>query len=362
MAKNKARKKTAIITVLLILIGLVAVWWAISVLAYNAYLNQRFESDPAMLLYVEDFDGLERTGYEFASDKGQMLKGYMYSACEDPHGIIILAHGFGGGGHNSYMMAINYFAQNGFLVFAYDATGNDESEGDGVGGFPQGVIDLDYAITFVEESGNFPDLPIGLFGHSWGGYSVCNVLSFHPEIKGVIECAGSVSSADLFTSGGLGEVGPLIYPMSPFIKLHERIKYGQYAVNTGIDGFETSGARGIIVHSANDDIVRIGFGYDKYYERFKDDPKFTFIRFEDRGHNGMLLDPDNTYAKEFNAGFMEWAHSLGYDINAKANRDRFAKDKAEYVRAHLDREKYADRIDKELFDQFIEFYDECFAS
>ena len=44
-----------------------------------------------------------------------------------------------------------YFAKNGYYVFAYDSTGSDASEGEGVGGTPQGVIDLDYAISFVED-------------------------------------------------------------------------------------------------------------------------------------------------------------------------------------------------------------------
>ncbi|GFI19069.1 hypothetical protein IMSAGC009_04249 [Lachnospiraceae bacterium] len=97
--------------------------------------------------------------------------------------LSVMAHVFGGGGHNSYMDCVNYFACHGYYVFSYDATGNDESEGEGVGGLPQGVIDLDYAITFVEESGKFPSLPIVLFGHSWGGYSVSSVLTYPPRSK-----------------------------------------------------------------------------------------------------------------------------------------------------------------------------------
>lgn len=63
---------------------------------------------------------------------------------------MIIAHGFGGGGHNSYMDAADYFARNGYYVFTYDATAMDKSEGEGLGGIPQGVIDLDSAISFVE--------------------------------------------------------------------------------------------------------------------------------------------------------------------------------------------------------------------
>ena len=107
--------------------------WALSVYIYDQNFNKRFESYAPFRLRTEDFDGLEQTKYQFASDKGQMLTGYLYSHNNEPNGIIILAHGFGGGGHNSYMDVADYFARNGFLVFTYDATGCDESEGKGVG-------------------------------------------------------------------------------------------------------------------------------------------------------------------------------------------------------------------------------------
>lgn len=94
------------------------------------------------MLHVDDFDGLQCAKYKFSSDKGQKLTGYMYSSGENQVGIIVMARGFGGGGHNSSMDCADYFARHGYYVFAYDATGNDESEGEGVEGLPQGVIDL----------------------------------------------------------------------------------------------------------------------------------------------------------------------------------------------------------------------------
>ena len=168
--KSKSNKKKIFLVVLsIVALLLIAGDWALTVTVYNENFNQRFESYEPLMLYVDDFDGLQRTKYEFCSNEGQKLAGYLYRFGENQRGIVVMAHGFGGGGHNSYMDCANYFARHGYYVFSYDATGNDESEGEGVGGLPQGVIDLDYAITFVEESGNFPDLPIALFGHSWGG-------------------------------------------------------------------------------------------------------------------------------------------------------------------------------------------------
>ena len=291
-----ARKRSAkpVIIILICLVVLFALWVGISLGLYGIYFGRRFESNTMFLNHVENFEGLERTRYEFSSDKGQTIVGYMYSSGTEQKAIIVFSHGYGAGGHNSYMPAINFFAQNGYYVFAYDATGNDESGGKGIGGVPQGVIDLNYAISFVEESGNFPDLPIGLFGHSWGGYSVSNVLTYHPEVEAVIECSGPNSSTDLVEGGGSKVVGPVIHVLMPVIKVYERAKYGEYATNSALTGFASTDAEIMIVHSSDDNIVPIEYGYDIYYDAFKDDPRFTFIRLEGKGHN-LFLNVNNNH-------------------------------------------------------------------
>lgn len=355
LKKIKHRRIKILAIVFCVLAVLIAVGdWILTVIVYNENFNQRFESYEPLMRYVEDFDGLQRTKYEFTSNKGQKLTGYLYTSEDDPQGIILLAHGFGGGGHNSYMGTANYFAHHGYCVFAYDATGNDESEGEGVGGLPQGVIDLDCAIRFVEESGNFPDLPILLFGHSWGGYSVCSVLTYHPEVKAVIACSGFNSSSDMFEAEGKKQVGAGIYLMLPFVKLHEWIKYGGYASNTAMDGFAKSTAAVMILHSFDDEVVPVEYGYDIYYEKYKDDPRFKFIHFEDKGHSYFN---DETYTDEFNAGFDKWLETLDYDYDAAENKDRFSADKADYFHQNLNRDKWCHSIDTELFDGFVEFYD-----
>ena len=356
MEKKRSKKKNALIVVLCALVLLVGAWQGFCAFMYNENINQRFESYEPLKLRVEDFDGLQCAEYKFPSDKGQMLAGYLYSTGSNPRGIIIIAHGYGGG-HNSYMDCANYFAQHGYYVFAYDATGNDASEGDGVGGFPQGVVDLDHAISFVEESGNFPDLPIGLFGHSWGGYSVCSVLTYHPEVKAVIECCGCNRASDLFEVGGRAEAGDGIEAMMPFVRSYEWFKYGNYATNTAMDGFEASEAAVLVAHSEDDDVVPISYGYNLYYEKYKGDPRFTFLHFKDKGHSDFFIDGNDTYKDEFDAEFDKWFETLGYDRKADENKERFAKDRAEYINTHLDRVRWSNRLDKELFDQFLDFYD-----
>ena len=143
--------------------------------------------------------------------------------------------------------------------------------------------------------------------------------------------------------------------MLPFVKLHERIQYGGYASNTALDGFSKSNAAVMIVHSFDDEVVPAEYGYEIYYEKYKDDSRFSFIPLENKGHNYFN---DDTYRNEFNAKFDEWLKTLDYDYNTEENRERFSEDKANYIYQNLDREKWCNSLDLELFEGFIGFYDE----
>ena len=80
--------------------------------------------------------------------------------------------------------------------FAYDATGNDQSEGQSNIGMEQGVIDLSAAIDYVEQDRELGRYPIALYGHSWGAYCVGAVLVDHSEVKAVVAVSGFNSSAE----------------------------------------------------------------------------------------------------------------------------------------------------------------------
>ena len=354
---KKSKKKVIIAVILAVFVLMIAAWWIFCVRMYDANMNVSEDSYEPLMLKTEDFEGLQCRECSFASDKGQKLAGYLYSNGEDQRGIVVFAHGFGGGGHNSYMDCANYFTRNGYYFFAYDATAMDKSEGEGLGGVPQGVIDLEHAISYVESSSDIPDLPIVLMGHSWGGYCVSAVLTYHPEVKAVIECSGFNRSSDMFESGGASQAGPVIYAMTPFVRIHEYLKFGEYATNTAMDGFESTDAAVMLVHSADDNVIGINYGLDKYYEKYKDDARFTFIRFEDKGHNDILNDPSDTYREELDAVYAEWLKTLDYDPDAKENKDRFREDKAKFLDENLDRYRWSHRLDENLFARFLEFYD-----
>jgi dipeptidyl aminopeptidase/acylaminoacyl peptidase len=288
MTRQRKRIKIIIAVIVVPILVTILALLLLSIYIYDANFNLRFTTNPESLFAVEEFDGLNRERYTFASNKGQTLVGYRYFKEVDAKGVVVLAHGFGGGGHNVYMDVANYFTSNGYTVFAYDATGNDESEGDGVGGLPQGVIDLDYALRFVKESPAFEGLPILLFGHSWGAYSAGSVLNLHPDISAVVMGAGFNRAIDMFEEEGRRQAGSGIDMVLPFIPLIELTKFGAYQSYTCVDGLASSNAGAMIIHSTDDDIVSFTEQYGMFEKMFRDNPRFAFVRYEDRGHNGLF--------------------------------------------------------------------------
>lgn len=328
----------------------------VTVVIYEDNFGKRFQSNESLMYSTDDFDGLNMETVTFTSDKGQKLTGYLYSVENVEYkGVVVMAHGFGGGGHNSYMDSADFFAHNGFYAFGFDVTGNDNSEGDSVGGLTQGVIDLDYAISYIQDL--LPDMPVVLFGHSWGAYSASTVLKYHPEVKAVVALSGMNSTADLIEIYGKDIAGDCINLLMPYVNTYEFLKFGTKAQDKATDGFDNSDANVWIIHSKDDTVVPAEYGYDIFYDKYSNNPRFKFTMLEDKGHNYVYCSYEALdYIDSFNSDFLDWAESLDYDYNDSKNTDRFIADKAEYLKTNLDREQWSNLLDTELYEEILVFY------
>lgn len=353
MAITKKKKKiitiTSIVTAVLLLIIFLIAPFIIANVVYNSVFMQRYETAEYLRFELEDFDDLQADKYEFKSDKGQTLAGYRYyTTNSEAQGVVVIAHGFGGGGQNNYMDVAYYFAQNGYDVFAYDATGNDESEGDGTYGLPQGVIDLSYAIDYLNEIDELKDLPIMLWGHSWGAYSASAVLNYHPEVKAVAAVAGFNRSSDLLKAQGAEMIGKgAINFLMPYVNSIEKIKFGSYASATAVNGFDNSSASVLIAHSSDDTFVPAEYGYDIYKKRYSDNSRFTFVTNDYKGHSNIIYSDEYIdYIADFNRQ-LEGLQDAAYD------------EKVAYIKANLDRTFYCNGLDKDLFNSILDLYNSC---
>lgn len=327
----------------------------------NQYFGIRYEKDEFWDYKVEQFDGLSADKYTFQSDRGQTLTGYLYYGdSKEKNGVVVFGHGFGGTGQTNYLPYINEFAQNGYYVFGFDATGYDESEGESMLGLPQQIIDMDYAIDFVEELEETKDLPVALWGHSWGGYTVANELQLHPEVKACIINAGFNQSSDLIKSWGLDIVGPSTYALMPFIDFYEYLIMGDISKSTAVESFKKSDAKVLIYQCINDTVVPKKYGYDIWKREFAANDRFEFhllTDHEEEGcHSQMLNSKDFIKWQESfddESGYTEWFENLDYDYQKEP--ERFVREKNAFLEAHLDRKKWANRADKEMFQYEIDF-------
>jgi len=283
---------------------------------------------------VDEFDGLVVRECTFTSNHGQRLAGYVYSkAGLSPKGVVIIAQGLGMGGHCYYMPTADYLTSHGYLVFAYDATGMDKSEGNSAGGMEQGVIDLDHAIDYVEHDGEMGKYPLALFGHSWGAYAVATVLNVHPEVKAVVAVSGFNRPHDLYKYISAGNT---IIPA--FFTILERMRFGKYAAYSSLSGFAKTKAGVMVIQSEDDKNVPVETGYDLYLARYKDDDRFRFVTYEQRGHMFIF----------FTDASIAYDRMFFVTVNGQPT---------EYGKEHAFDKKTGYVLDQQLYKEILDFYD-----
>ena len=294
----------------------------------------RYETDGLWLNTADQFEGLRVSDRSFTSDKGQKLAGYVYSRDgAEPAGVVVFAPGLGPGGHCAYLAVINALAAQGYIVFAYDPTGMDRSEGENSVGLYQGVLDLSAAVAYVENDAELKQYPIFLFGHSWGAFCVSTVLNAHPEVRAVVAVSGFNEPTGWFAYV-LGAQGQSIVPCIAGI---EKELFGDVTEWSAISGFQNTDASVMIVQSRDDRNVSVSTGYDLFREAFGDDSRFTWKLYENRGHLFIFY----TDAAR--------AYDLQYI-------DELEGHMTEYGQTHTFDRKTGWEIDRELFDEIGDFY------
>lgn len=308
------------------------------------------ETISANLRYVDMEQAYPRGLVRFKSGDNT-LQGYVYGMDQDM-GLVVIAHGLGGGA-DSYLPQISYFLDQGWRVFAYDATGSFDSEGKTSKGFPQALIDLDAALTYINTQPEYTDLPIMLFGHSWGGYAVANVLHYNHDIAGVVSISGVNRPMDIIIEQGRRMLGGFINIEYPFLWLYQRILFGEVASLNAVDAINQSDVPVLIIHGTEDEMV----SYKESSIIAKIDritnPKVRSISIseEDRnGHNNLFRSYEAIdYINEINIIYRELYDSYEQNIPYEINQDFYSK---------IDR-SLAQDINTDLMSEINNFYLEC---
>lgn len=333
------------IVVGLLSIVFLVVFPIITIVIYNGEFGHRYEERRYESYRVENFKGLQVERCSIVANIGHRLAGYKYSRGEkNPKALFVMVHGLCGS-HKNYLDICNFFASNGYAVFSYDATGNGESEGKKVGGFAQGLADLDYVLKYVKALPEYQGLPIVLMGHSWGGFCATNILNFHPDIKAVVSVSGFDTSSALleqYTEVHMGKAATLLMP---YIKLYEKFAWGKYAKTSACQGFANSQAKVMVIHSTDDPTVFPRVGYDRYYERYAGNERFVFKLYTNRGHSYPVnSDEGRACRTKIKEGYFA-AVKKGGEAAGEA-----------YIQSHMDREGCM-LLDESLMQEILALYE-----
>ena len=318
----------------------------ITLVIYNKTFGERCEERRYESYRVENFPGLELEECTITANRGHKLAGFKYSRKgQTPKALFVMVHGLCGS-HRNYMDICNYFASRDFAVFAYDATGNGESEGKKVGGFAQGLIDLDYVLNYVKELPEYKGLPIVLMGHSWGGFCVCNILNFQPDVKAVVSVSGFDTSYALLKQVAQVSMGKAVTVLMPYLHIYEKLCWGKYAGTSACAGFANSDAKVMVIHSTDDPTVYGENGYDRYYEKYANNDRFIFKLYNDRGHSYPVNSDEGRACRT--------AIKEGYFATVKESGKEAGE---EYIKTHMDRSgcmQLDEELMKEIEEMFVE--------
>lgn len=223
----------------------------------NFAFGKREEGNPYLRYFTaEDFEGLQAKPVKFPNAEGDTLRGNLYfkGNIEDKKALLVFVHGMGGG-HLSYTTELNFFAEQGYLVLAYDNTGTMASEGKSLKSMTHSISDLRSALRFVKENNLTNSLPILLVGHSWGAYTVCRVLQYAPEVKGVVAFSAPENQTQLFCDQVKQQAGLSVPFLKPFFAFWERLGVDKKATQNTSAALLQTDVPVLLFHGEADPVV-----------------------------------------------------------------------------------------------------------
>ena len=279
----------------------------------NLIINSNFDvryNDNHTLKYftVDDFEGLQSKPIEFKNVNDVTLRGYIYSHenIKEYKALMVVAHGLGAG-HLQYTTEINYFAKEGYLVFAFDVTGCNLSDGEKIKGLTQALIDLNSALEFIDKDANLSKMPKVLFGHSMGAFSVSNITELYKkEIKGIVALAPFKNEVSMLyeqfssmTNLKFKKVHKLLYK-----KYKERFDE-LVDINT-IDSYSNSQIPHLIISGDLDNIVDVYLNFKEFRILFEEKDNYHFLEVENRFHRPNITVEAAKYDQETNEELLKY--------------------------------------------------------
>lgn len=277
-----------------VLVGLILAYYLVS-LFFVFFMTKKFfgvrgeDPDNPCYLRFEDYQSFLKREPIRIGFYGQAIKGYIYEDKNraDFKGFIILAHGFFGT-HIQYLVDIAFLARLGYRVLAFDQYGVGLSEGRNQLSFANGIYVLENVIHAVEKEKMNGDLPIYLYGHSWGAYSVAGALKHHPEIEKAVMRSGFVSPLTVLLDFLKGQNQALYVFLRPMFTLCFVTIFGFRHIITAKRGLKKNHkTKCLVVHAKDDPMVLFNHSLASYCQKHPESQREVVV-YPSGGHNTLI--------------------------------------------------------------------------
>lgn len=289
---------------------------------YSSVLFRRHDPDGSIFYFSHsDFPGIIKEDYSFKSKRGHVLKGCFYHYGEvDNDRLVVFEHGMGNG-HTAYFREIEILAKAGYLVYSYDHTGCNASEGEHIYGLSGSLSDLDDCISALVSERGFSESQISVVGHSWGGFSTLNILSLHKELRSIVAVSGFISIPVM-------QKETLPFVLSPFLPRLYKIEQSanpDFVDSSAINVLSGTDRPALIIHSVDDNTVSYKKNFLVMKDVLKDKGNISFVTAKGSGHNPF-------YAKDA----FEYKEAFFNDLKKKRKQGRLKTDeqKAAFVNSY----------------------------
>lgn len=283
---------TAYVTSLSIVLLLFLLVTLLTFFILNLAFNRRQNNHPYLTYFTaKDFPQLEADDVEFINRTKLKLRGafYYYDRGKPYPGLIIFPHGIGAG-HHAYMHLIDQFAQKGYIVFAYDNTGCELSEGKSIRGIPQAILDLEDALKYLEKT-TYTSYPWFVVGHSWGAFASLRSSFLSSRVQKVIAIAPFDDVGEL-----LGRYVPPMRYVKPFIRFIHRFKFpGKWTYQSSSTLLKKSKIPHLIIAGELDEDIPLKGNYTRFVSVAKTKPNVTVFLAKNHRHNPYLSKASEDY-------------------------------------------------------------------
>lgn len=311
-------------TALIVALAILVLFGVASFFVDRAILERTYARVPAvrsqLLATYDDFaDRYPRKAADFELD-GKTLRGYVYGA-DNARGLIVFRHGIFSK-HEDYLPLIVAMVDKGWRIFAYDAIGCGNSDGDNVIGLSQSPLDVAVAVDYVRESGMADGMEIALWGHSWGGYGVAGALDLQTDIDACVTMSGFDTPMKVLESSAQGFMGPFAFTQTPTLWLNTYLVFGNDADRSASKAILDSGTPTLVIHGTDDTTVPFETVsiLDSLQTNQGDTSNVSFKVIETpgrSGHSTYFYSPESqTYLGECSEGLQKLLDENGDDTEA----------------------------------------------